>query len=115
MEHAETIAAAIDILKSQDFGSHASELFDRTAKLASIELDREIDAYEVVTIIKCLKNARKKYDRNNIKLYASSINYEAFAYEFANANKSVQEAVDAISKDLTEFLTNNPVEGESHE
>jgi hypothetical protein len=74
-------------------------MFDRTAKLASIILDRDVTPYEITVILKCLKDARKKYDRLNVEHYADNINYEAFSYEFATADMD-RLADDAITTAL---------------
>ena len=87
MNYTDVFAQAIATLRErgEKYGN-AAEMFDRTARLATIILDKEISPFEVATILKCLKDARKKNDRLNVDHYIDAINYEAFAYQFATAS-----------------------------
>ena len=87
MNHTDVLTNAINILRDRDtkYGP-VQEMFERTAKLASIILDRDVTPYEITVILKCLKDARKKYDRLNVEHYSDNINYEAFSYQFATAS-----------------------------
>ena len=104
MNHTEVLTNAINILRDRDtkYGP-VQEMFERTAKLASIILDRDVTPYEITVILKCLKDARKKYDRLNVEHYSDNINYEAFSYQFATASTD-QAAEDAAMSDLAKKL-----------
>lgn len=102
MNHTDVLSEAIRILKERDskYGD-VQEMFERTAKLASIILDKEVTPYEVVTIFKCVKDARKKNDPLNLEHYADNINYEAFAYQLKTAafDRSIEDDINvAIAK-----------------
>jgi hypothetical protein len=110
MNHTEVLANAVAVLRERDvkYGP-VQEMFDRTAKLASIILDREITPYEISIILRCMKDARKKHDRFNIDHYADAINYEAFAYQFATADidKAADDAVtSALAKKFAPEMPN---------
>ena len=104
MNHTEVLTNAINILRDRDtkYGP-VQEMFERTAKLASIILDRDVTPYEITVILKCLKDARKKYDRLNVEHYSDNINYEAFSYQFATASTD-QAAEDAVMSELAKKL-----------
>ena len=104
MNHTEVLTNAINILRDRDtkYGP-VQEMFERTSKLASIILDRDVTPYEITVIMKCLKDARKKYDPMNVDHYADNINYEAFSYQFATASTD-QAAEDAVMSELAKKL-----------
>jgi len=104
MNHTDVLTNAINILRDRDtkYGP-VQEMFERTSKLASIILDRDVTPYEITVILKCLKDARKKYDRLNVEHYSDNINYEAFSYQFATANAD-QAAEDAAMSELAKKL-----------
>jgi len=104
MNHTEVLTNAINILRDRDtkYGP-VQEMFERTAKLASIILDRDVTPYEITVIMKCLKDARKKYDPMNVDHYADNINYEAFSYQFVTASTD-QAAEDAVMSELAKKL-----------
>ena len=104
MNHTEVLTNAINILRDRDtkYGP-VQEMFERTAKLASIILDRDVTPYEITVILKCLKDARKKYDRLNVEHYSDNINYEAFSYQFATAGAD-EAAEDAVTAELAKKL-----------
>ena len=111
MNHTEVLTNAINILRDRDttYGP-VQEMFERTAKLASIILDRDVTPYEITVILKCLKDARKKYDRLNVEHYSDNINYEAFSYQFATAgaDEAAEDAVTAeLAKKLAPMMPNN--------
>ena len=111
MNHTEVLTNAINILRDRDakYGP-VQEMFERTSKLASIILDREVTPYEITVIMKCLKDARKKYDPMNVDHYADNINYEAFSYQFATAgaDEAAEDAVTAeLAKKLAPMMPNN--------
>ena len=105
MNHTDVLTNAINILRDRDtkYGP-VQEMFERTAKLASIILDRDVTPYEITVILKCLKDARKKYDRLNVEHYSDNINYEAFSYQFATATTD-QAAEDAVMSELAKKLS----------
>ena len=104
MNHTDVLTNAINVLRDRDskYGP-VQEMIERTAKLASIILDRDVTPYEITVILKCLKDARKKYDRLNVDHYSDNINYEAFSYQFATASTD-QVAEDAVMSELAKKL-----------
>jgi len=113
MNHTEVLAEAVRILRERDakYGD-VQEMFERTAKLASIILDKEVTPYEITVILKCMKDARKKNDKLNLEHYADNINYEAFTYQFATASAD-RTAEDAVTAALArKFAPEMPNTGE---
>ena len=110
MNHTDVLAESVRVLKERGakYGD-ASEMFDRTAGLASIILNKPISPYDIAIILKCLKDARKKNDPYNVEHYSDAINYEAFAYQFAteHLNKAADDAMTAeIAKKFAPELPN---------
>lgn len=110
MNYTDVFAQAIATLRErgEKYGN-AAEMFDRTARLATIILDKEISSFEVATILKCMKDARKKNDRFNVDHYIDAINYEAFAYQFVTADidKAADDAVtSALAKKFAPEMPN---------
>jgi len=115
MNYTDVFAQAIATLRErgEKYGN-AAEMFDRTARLATIILDREISPFEVATILKCLKDARKKNDRLNVDHYIDAINYEAFAYQFATAGLD-ELAENQVAAELAKKLAPvNPYTGDEN-
>ena len=115
MNHTEVLTNAINILRDRDtkYGP-VQEMFERTAKLASIILDRDVTPYEITVILKSLKDARKKYDRLNVEHYSDNINYEAFSYQFATAGLD-EVAENQIAAELAKKLAPvNPYTGDEY-
>ena len=113
MNHTDVLTNAINILRDRDtkYGP-VQEMFERTAKLASIILDKEVTPYEISIILRCMKDARKKHDRFNVDHYADAINYEAFAYQFATADID-RTSEDAVTSALAKkFAPDMPNTGE---
>ncbi|CAB4127599.1 hypothetical protein UFOVP95_32 [uncultured Caudovirales phage] len=110
MNHTDVLAEAVRILRERDtkYGD-VQEMFERTAKLASIILDKTITPYEITVILKCMKDARKKNDRLNLEHYADNINYEAFTYQLATSEMDQENedaVIAAIAKKFAPELTN---------
>ena len=57
--------------------------FERAAKIASLKLNREISAYEVVTILESVKDARSAGNPTHRDSHIDRINYAAFRAAFA--------------------------------
>jgi hypothetical protein len=113
MNHTDVLAEAVRILRERDtkYGD-VQEMFERTAKLASIILDKEITPYEITVILRCLKDARKKNDPFNLEHYADNINYEAFTYQLKTAELD-REAEDAMTASIAQkFAPELPNTGE---
>ena len=113
MNHTDVLAEAVRILRERDtkYGD-VQEMFERTAKLASIILDKEVTPYEITVILKCMKDARKKNDRLNLEHYADNINYEAFTYQLKTAELD-REAEDAMTASIAQkFAPELPHTGE---
>jgi hypothetical protein len=113
MNHTDVLAEAVRILRERDakYGD-VQEMFERTAKLTSIILGREVTPYEITVMLKCLKDARKKNDLFNLEHYADNINYEAFTYQLVTANID-RAADDAVTSALAKkFAPEMPSTGE---
>jgi hypothetical protein len=104
MNHTDVLAEAVRVLRERDrkYGN-VEEMFERTARLASIVLDEDISPYKIAIILKCLKDARKKNDPYNVEHYSDAINYEAFAYQFKTAALD-QAADNAVTAELARKL-----------
>lgn len=119
MNHKDLLADAVATLRERGnrYGP-MEEMFDRTARLASIILDRTVTPYEITTILKCLKDARKKYDRANPEHYMDNINYEAFSAQFmlAPVEPTPQDlAEDQMIRHMAQQLAPSRSEGETNE
>ena len=115
MNHTDVLAEAVRVLRERDtkYGD-VQDMFERTAQLASIILGKTYTPYEITIILKCLKDARKKNDVLNIEHYADSINYEAFAYQFATASLD-ELAENQVAAELAKKLSPvNPYIGDDH-
>ena len=113
MNHTDVLAEAVRILRERDakYGD-VQEMFERTARLVSIILGKEVTPYEITVVLKCLKDARKKNDPLNLEHYADSINYEAFSYQLVTADAD-REAEDAVTFALAKkFAPEMPNTGE---
>jgi len=113
MNHTDVLAEAVRILRERDtkYGD-VQEMFERTAKLSSIILDKEITPYEITVILRCLKDARKKNDPFNLEHYADNINYEAFTYQLKTAELD-QRSEDAVTASIAQkFAPELPHTGE---
>ncbi len=82
--------------------------FDRIAKLATIVLNKEISPYDIAMIQVCLKLGRLQEARTLKDNYVDSINYMAFAAQFADQGVSVQTALNDDVRALVERLAPEP-------
>jgi hypothetical protein len=122
MNHKDTLADAVATLRDRGnkYGP-MEELFDRASRLSSILLDRTVTPYEITTILKCVKDARKKYDRHNPEHYIDGINYEAFSAQFITVPvepSAEQLAEEAMIKQMAQALSPQRVdtpEGEKND
>jgi len=96
MNYLETMSLSVSSVKENDlrFGP-AEVVFDTTAKLSSLMLDKELTPYDIVTILRCLNDARKKYNPTGPYHYIENINLEAFALQFAVGQDARSEAAAA--------------------
>jgi hypothetical protein len=96
MNYLETMSQSVASVKENDlrFGP-AEGVFETTAKLSSLMLDKELTPYDIVTILRCLNDARKKYNPTGPYHYIENINLEAFALQFAAAQDARSEAAAA--------------------
>ena len=118
MNHKDLLADAVATLRDRQhrYGP-MEEMFDRTARLASIILDRTVTPYEITTILKCLKDARKKYDRANPEHYMDNVNYEAFSAQFILVPvepTAAEIAEDEMIRHMAQQLKPMPPEGEGN-
>lgn len=84
MNYLETMSQSVASVKENDlrFGP-AEGVFETTAKLSTLMLGKTLTPYDIVTILRCLNDARKKYNPTGPYHYIENINLEAFALQFA--------------------------------
>lgn len=102
MNYLDTLTGSVNSVRERDerFGP-AEELFDKTSKLASIMLDKQLTPYDIVTILRCLNDARKIRDRLGSEHYVENVNLEAFALQFATADaRQKLDAQDKLESDV---------------
>jgi propanediol dehydratase large subunit len=64
-------------------------------------LDKELTPYDIVTILRCLNDARKVRDRLGAEHYVENVNLEAFALQFAtDAATRNLEVQDKLESDM---------------
>ena len=87
MNYLDTLTCSVNSVRERDerFGP-AEELFDKTAKLSSIMLDKALTPYDIVTILRCLNDAKKIRDRLGSEHYVENVNLESFALQIATAD-----------------------------
>lgn len=102
MNYLDTLTSSVGSVRERDerFGP-AEEVFNNTAKLASIMLGMKLTSYDIVTILRCLNDARKIRDRLGSEHYVENVNLEAFALQFAtNEARQNLEARDRLESDM---------------
>jgi hypothetical protein len=82
--------------------------FDRISKMASIVLNKEISPYDVAMIHVCTKLGRLQESRTHKDNYIDSINYMAFAAQFADQGISVSTALNDDIRAMVERLAPEP-------
>jgi hypothetical protein len=84
MNYLETMSQSVASVKENDlrFGP-AEGVFETTAQLSTLMLGKTLTPYDIVTILRCLNDARKKYNPTGPYHYIENINLEAFALQFA--------------------------------
>lgn len=104
-KHTEILTSAVMILKERGLQYGPEEAcFDRISKLATIVLNKEISPYDVAMIQVCLKLARLQEARTHKDNYVDSINYIAFAAQFADQGISVSTALNDDIRAMVERL-----------
>ena len=71
--------------------------FDRSAKIASLKLDRTISPYEVAIVLESVKDARRAISPDHYDSHIDGINYRAFALLLSGAQKDIPSSKDMIS------------------
>lgn len=105
MKHTEILTSAVTILKDRALQYGPEEAcFDRISSLASIILNKEISPYDVAIIQVCVKLGRLQEARTLKDNYIDTVNYIAFAAQFATGISSVQTAVSEDIKNLVDRL-----------
>jgi len=84
MNYLETMSQSVASVKENDlrFGP-AEGVFETTAQLSTLKLGKTLTPYDIVTVLGCLNDARKKYNPTGPYHYIENINLEAFALQFA--------------------------------
>lgn len=95
MNHREVLKSAASLLteRGKEYGpEHAC--FERSAKLATIALNKPISMYDVAMILAMNKIARLQESRTKADHYIDLINYSAFAAQFSVGLDSVATATE---------------------
>lgn len=71
--------------------------FDRSAKIASLKLDKNISPYEVAIVLESVKDARRAISPDHYDSHIDGINYRAFALLLSGAQKDIPSSKDMIS------------------
>jgi len=84
MNYLETMSQSVASVKENDlrFGP-AEAVFETTAQLSTLMLGKTLTPYDIVTVLRCLNDARKRYNPTGPYHYIENINLEAFALQFA--------------------------------
>ena len=99
--------------RGKEYGP-ADECFERSAKIASIVLNKSISKYDVAMILMVNKLARLQESRQNPDHYIDGMGYLAFATQFAKEFESITVAVEdevrAMASKLTPDYFKRPVQ-----
>ena len=71
--------------------------FDRSAKIASLKLDKNISPYEVAIVLESVKDARRAISPDHYDSHIDGINYRAFALLLSGAQKDVPSSKDMVA------------------
>ena len=84
MNHKDILYKAATILneRGKDYGD-IEPMFRNVATVATMVLGKEIEAYDVTTIMEILKLIRRRENRKLADNYADNVNYTAFSAQFA--------------------------------
>jgi hypothetical protein len=95
MNHRDILKAAASLLteRGKEYGPEDA-CFERSAKLASIALNKPISKYDVAMILAMNKVARLQESRAKADHYVDWINYTAFAAQFSEQLDSVATAAE---------------------
>ena len=108
MNYLETMSLSVSSVKENDlrFGP-AEGVFETTAQLSTLMLGKTLTPYDIVTVLRCLNDARKKYNPTGPYHYIENINLEAFALQFAVGQDARSEA--AAAEVAEKFATSQTV------
>lgn len=109
MNHRDILKAAASLLteRGKEYGPEDA-CFDRSAKLASIALNKSISMYDVSIILAMNKIARLQESRTKTDHYIDMINYAAFAAQFSEKLDSVATAAEDDVRALARRLAGDP-------
>ena len=85
-------------------------LFDRASRIATVMLDRVVTPYEISLIHVATKMARMTANQAQTDNYVDSINYLAFAAQFAEVKMTTaeQEEIAAMARRFAPFQKSTP-------
>ena len=108
MNYLETMSQSVASVKENDlrFGP-AEGVFETTAQLSTLMLGKTLTPYDIVTILRCLNDARKRYNPTGPYHYIENINLEAFALQFAVGQDARSEV--AAAEVAEKFATSQTV------
>ena len=112
------LSTAVKTLKDRKAQYGSEELgFDRTSKIATLILNKEISPYDVAMIMVALKLGRLQESRSLDDHYVDGINYMAFAAQFVNAKPAIdttlEDGIAAIAKRFSQNRGNLDAESNS--
>jgi len=108
MNHRDVLKNAASLLaeRGKEYGpEHAC--FERSAKMATIALNKEISMYDVAMILAMNKIARLQESRTKSDHYIDLINYAAFAAQFSEQFGSIVTAVEDDVRVMAKRITAN--------
>jgi len=98
MEPKDILKAAADLINERgvDYGG-IEQNFERAAAIASLKLDKQINAYEVAIILESVKDARRAVSPDHYDSHIDGINYRTFALMLSDAKPEVPTAREMVS------------------
>jgi len=105
MNHKDALTKAATLInqRGSEYGPEDA-CFDRSAKLASIVLNKTITKYDVAMILAMNKMARLQESRSKDDHYIDAMNYMAFASQFSGEFETVAAAVEDDVKAMASKL-----------
>jgi hypothetical protein len=115
---AHVMTEAAKVLK--DRGNRFGEgVLERSAKLASLKLNREVSAYEVAIVLESLKDARRAIEPFEQEHHTDGLNYRALASTYKPAknfrpfNPPRPTPVPSLEEEITKQIESDLKDGTS--
>lgn len=116
---ASTITEAARILKDRS-ARYGDDIMERTAILASLKLDREIDAYMVAIVLESLKDVRRAIEPQEAEHHLDGLNYRVIAASLKpdrprkprfGGNGAAAQSTEALAENLQKRLASDLEQG----